>query len=209
MIISTDFLRKLVEFMEKTPEAGVVKGRQALTPGLNWLATLELYSRSAGRMVDYQSKKGRFKVIGTAGALYRLKAANQVGGFDPKLRRYNEDWDIELKMRKAGWTMHTLGVSYLDYERGGMTWSALWTKYWIRGYYTTYFLKKNKGLIKHFRMFPPAAFVSGIFNSRTIFKMTGKKLAFLLPFQSAFKMSAWYMGFMRSRMDSYDQKLQS
>jgi glycosyltransferase involved in cell wall biosynthesis len=203
MIIAPVFLRKLVEFMEKNPQVGIVKGRQALVPGRNLLATLESYSRTAGRMVDYQSQRGMFKALGTAGALYRLKAIAQVNGFDPELKRYNEDWDAELRLRKAGWLMHTLDVSYLDYERHGLTWKALWRRYWLRGYYTWPFLQKYKGLIKHYRMFPPASFVSGLLSSIRLFRLTQKKSVFLMAFQSSFKMVAWYVGFFRSKLDSY------
>jgi len=203
MSLSRNFLRKLVDFMEENQKAGIVKGRQALEPGRNLLATLEAYSRAAGRMVDYQSSKGRFKAVGTGGALYRLKAVKSVGRFDESLKGYNEDWDIELRLRKAGWSMHTVAVTFHDYERYGLTWKALWSKYWLRGYYTHYFLHKNKGLIRHYRMFPPAASLSGLLSSFALFKLTGEKAVFLLPSQYAFKMTAWYLGFVRSHFDSH------
>jgi glycosyltransferase involved in cell wall biosynthesis len=206
MVLSRDFLNKLVKFMEKYPKAGIVKGKQALTPARNLLATLEVYSRAAGRMVDYQSKKGQFKVVGTGGALYRIKAVKQVGGFDNNLRGYNEDWDVELRMRKAGWSLHTVNATFYDYERYGLTWKSLWRRYWLRGYHTHYFLRKNKGMIKHYRMFPPAASLSGLLNSFTLFKLTRQRIVFLLAVQSAFKMTAWYVGFIRSHLDSYASK---
>lgn len=209
MVLSRDFLKKLVDFMERNPEAGIVKGRQALLPGRNVLATLEGYSRAVGRMVDYQSRKGRFKAIGTGGSLYRIKAVRQAGGFDENLRMYNEDWDFELRLRKAGWTLHTLNVIFYDYERYGLTWKSLWRRYWLRGYYTHYFLHKNRGMIKHYRMFPPAASVSGLLSSLTLFKLTRQKTVFLLPFQSTFKMTAWYVGFMRSHLDGYIPRFQA
>jgi glycosyltransferase involved in cell wall biosynthesis len=206
MTLSRDFLRKLVEFMEKTTNAGIVKGRQALSPGPNLLATLEGYSRAFGRMVDYESQKGRYKAVGTGGALYRIKAVKQVGGFDNNLKGYNEDWDVELRMRKTGWTRHTLKVTFHDYERYGLTWKSLWRRYWLRGYFTHTFLLKNEGMIKHYRMFPPAAALSGLLGSFTLFKLTRQKAVYLLPLESTFKMTAWYMGFLRSRFSSYGPK---
>ena len=200
MVISPVFLRKLVEFMEKNPRAGIVKGKQALLPGLNLLATLELFTRAAGRMVDYQSQKGLNKVVGTAGALYRTKAIAQLGGFDPELKYYNEDWDAEIRLSKAGWSRHTLDVTYHDYERHGLTWGSLWQKYWIRGYYTRPFLSKHEGLIKHYRMFPPAAFLAGLLSSFKLFRLTRKKAVFLIAFPKLFKMTAWYLGFFRHRV---------
>jgi glycosyltransferase involved in cell wall biosynthesis len=200
MIISPVFLRRLVDFMENNPRAGVVKGKQALLPAANLLATLESHSRAAGRMIDYQSQKGFSKVVGTAGALYRTKAIAEVGGFDPELKYYNEDWDAELKLREAGWSMHTLDVFYQDYERQGLTWKSLWCRYWLRGYHTGFFLQKHRGLIKHYRMLPNSAFLSGLLSSAKLFKLTRNKKVFLIPFQSFFKMTAWYVGFVRNRI---------
>lgn len=206
MVLSRVFLRKLVEFMEKNPKTGIVKGKQAMLPGRNLLATLELYSRAAGRMVDYQSQKGQFKVVGTGGALYRIEAVMKVGGFDQNLRGYNEDWDVELRLRKAGWLLNTVNVTFYDYERCGLTWRSLWSRYWLRGYHTHYFLHKNPGLIKHYRMFPPAAAISGVLSSFKLFKLTRQKAVFLMALPSAFKMTAWYIGFIMSHLDSYAPK---
>jgi len=206
MALSRDFLRKLVEFMEENPGAGIVKGRQALSPGFNLLATLEGYSRAFGRMVDYGLKNGRYKAVGTGGALYRIKAVKQVGGFDDNLRGYGEDWDVELRLTRAGWSRHTVDVAFLDYERYGLTSKSLWRRYWLRGYFTHYFLHKNSGMIKHYRTFPPAAALYGLVGSVTLFRLTRQKAVFLLPFESVFKMTAWYVGFLRSHFDSYAPK---
>jgi len=203
MVLSTDFVRKLVEFMEKHPKIGIAKGRQALKPGSNLLSTLETYSRAAGRMVNYQSEKGQFKSLGTGGSIYRKELIEQVSGFDENLRGYNEDWDIEIRARRAGWLLSTTDASFLDYERHGLTWKNLWRRYWLRGYFTHFFLHKNRGMLKHYRMFPPAAFVSGILQSFTLFKLKRQKAVFLLPVQSTFKMTAWYAGFLRSHSDRY------
>jgi glycosyltransferase involved in cell wall biosynthesis len=203
MVLSQGFVRKLVDFMDKNADVGIVKGRQALEAGKNLLATLETFSRAASRMVDYQSKKGRSKTLGTAGALCRTEVIRQVGGFDRNLKGYNEDWDIEIRVRGAGWSLCTIDAFYSDYERLGLTWKDLWKKYWLRGFYTHYFLHKKKGMVKLYRMIPPTAIISGILNAITLFKITHMKTVFLLPFQSMFKMTAWNIGFIRSHMNSY------
>ena len=203
MMLSNDFVRKLVEFMEQHPNVGIAKGKQALKPRKNLLATLEAYSRAAGRMVNYQSRKGRFKSLGTGGSIYRIEVIKQVGNFDENLRGYCEDWDFEIRARKAGWLLFTVDAFFLDYERYGISWKNLWRRYWLRGYYTHYFLHKNSGMLKHYRMFPPAAFLSGLLHAFTLFKKTSQKVVFLLPFESMFKMTAWYIGFIKSHLNSY------
>jgi len=206
MTISSDYVRKLVGFMEGHLNVGIAKGKQALKPGKGLLATLEAYSRAAGRMVDYQSKRGRLKSLGTGGAIYRIKVIEEVGGFDENLRGYCEDWDLEIRARKAGWALSTVDVYFLDYERCGLTWKQLWSRYWLRGYHTHYFLHKNSGMLKHYRMFPLAALIGGLLHAITLYKKTHQKVVFLLPIQSMFKMTAWYIGFIKSHFNRYAPK---
>ena len=204
MTLSGDFISKLVEFMKKNPKIGIAKGKQALQPGGNMLATLETYSRAVARMVDYQSEKARSKSLGTGGSMYRLGAIRQVGGFDENLKGYGEDQDIEIRVRTKGWLLATTDAKFLDYERYGLAWRSLWRRYWLRGYYIHYFLHKNRGLLKHYKMFPLAASLSGLLHAHILFKMTHDKAIFLLPLQYLFKVSAWYFGFMRSHINGYE-----
>lgn len=198
MVISRDYVSKLFEFMERHPEVGIAKGKQAMVSGGNLLATLESHSRAAGKLVDYNLKKAVTKVLGTSGSIYRAEAIRQVGGFDEDLKGYCEDWDAEVKVRAAGWGLSTTDAKYTDYERQRLTWKNLWQRYWLRGYYTHYFLHKNRRLIKHYKMFPPASFVAGLLYASKLFKLTYRKMVFLLPFQHVFKYTAWYFGFLRS-----------
>lgn len=209
MVVSRDFVRKLVGFMEQHPKVGIAKGKQSLERGGNFLATLEAYSRAVSRMVDYQSEKARSKALGTGGAIYRIEAVKQVGAFDENLKGYGEDSDIEIRMRANGWLLTTIDAKFSDYERYGLSWKSLWSRYWCRGYYTHYFLHKNNRLLKHYRMLPPIAFLTGFLHASTLFKLTNEKKVFLLPLQYLFKMSAWYIGFMRSHTNSYEPRFQT
>lgn len=204
MVLSRDYVRKLVELMEKHHEIGIAKGKQTLELVGNLLAILEAYSRAAGRMVDYQSEDTYSKALGTGGSIYRIKTIFQIGGFDENFRGYGEDWDFEIRARAAGWSLFAINVIFSDYERKGLTWNILWRRYWLRGYYHHYFLHKNSGSIKHYRMIPPVAFLAGLLHAHILFKLTHKKVIFLLPFQYVFKTTAWYFGFIRSHLDSYE-----
>lgn len=202
MILSKNFVRRQVEFMKQHPGVGIAKGKLALKSMNNTLATLETFSRAASKMVDFQSKNAYSKTLGTSGSIYRTQVIKQVGGFDKDFTGYCEDWDIETKVREAGWLLMTTNAEYLDYERHGITWKTLWRRYWRRGYDTHYFLHKHPGLIRHYKMFPPAAFLAGLLHAHKLFKLTGKKVVFLLPFQYSYKMTAWYIGFIKGHMRS-------
>lgn len=209
MVLARDYVERLFDYMEKHDEVAVAKGKQALEPGANLLATLEGFSRAASRMVDYGSPKTRSKALGTGGAMYRIEAIEQAGWFDEKLKGYGEDSDIEIRIRAAGWKLAVINTRFLDYERHALTWKSLWNRYWLRGYYTHYFLHKNEGLLKHYKMLPPAAFMTGLLQANTLFRSTRMNVVFLLPFQYLFKMTGWNIGFMESHLKSYqpEQKL--
>jgi GT2 family glycosyltransferase len=206
MLLSGDYVRRLVEFMEEHPEIGIAKGRYSLKSGSNLLGTIEAYSRAVGKMVDYSSEKAQSKVLGTAGCIYRTETAKQVRGFDESMTGYGEDWDMEIRIRKAGWVFNTVNVYYSDHERCGVTWKNLWKRYWLRGYYSHFFLHKHRGLIELYKMLPPMGFLAGVFDSRKLFRLTGNATVFFLPVQNMSKMIAWDVGFLESHLNSYQPR---
>ena len=205
MSFSKNFMSGLVNFIEQHPKVGIVKGTQALDSGGNLLATLETYSRAASRMRDYTSEKAQFKSLGTGGAIYRVETINQVGGFNERILGYGEDFDIEYRIRKAGWLLSTTDVQFRDYERGKVSWKDLWCKYIKRGYDAHSFTRERKSHVNVYAMLPPGAFLAGLLNSFKIYKKINKKAAFLLPLQYVFKMSAWCLGFIKA--SSYSKRI--
>jgi len=202
MAFSKDFMSKLVKFIEQHPKSGIVKGNLSLESGENLLATLETYSRAANIMRDYASEKAQFKAFGTGGAIYRVEAINQVGGFNDRISGYGEDFDIEYRIRKAGWLLSPTDVQFRDYERGKVSWKDLWCKYIKRGYDSYRFTRERKRHLNVYAMLPPGAFLAGLFNSFKIYKKINKKVAFLLPLQYVFKLSAWCVGFIKASSNS-------
>ena len=203
MFLEKEFVTKLVAFMDRRLDVGIAKGKQALEASSSWLGTLETFARAASRMVDYESKKARNKALGTGGAIYRVAALKRAGGFDENLRGYGEDADVERRIRASGYLLSTVDTKFLDYERCGLTWKALWERYWLRGYCTHYFLHKNKGTLKPYKMLPFTAVVAGLLQASMLYKLTSRKVVFLLPLQYLFKMTAYNLGYLRSHSDNY------
>jgi glycosyltransferase involved in cell wall biosynthesis len=199
MVMSKDFVRKQVEFMEDNPDVGITKGKIELTSGANWIGTLEIYSRAASKMVDFNDVKSDANTMGTSGCIYRVKAIKQAGGFDESIKGYGEDYDAEYRIRMVGWLLRTTNVQYRDYERHGVSWKDLWSKYFRRGYDTYHFLIRKRKRIGIHKMLPPAAFLAGFLYSLTIYKLTRQKVVFLLPLQHTFKMFAWCLGYIHGR----------
>ena len=209
MVISKCFVKTLMNFMEKHDEAAIVKGKHNLDSEIDMISTLEVYSRAERRVVNFQSTKSKFSPLGTGGALYRVDVARQVGGFDGNLKYYGEDWDIELRIRDAGWSLCVINVNFFDGERSGLNWGGLWKKYWIRGYYAHYFFHKNRNVYKKYAVFPLAAAFGGLLRSRKVYRRIHRKFIFLLPFHSYFKMTAWCIGYLKSHFASYEPCMQN
>jgi glycosyltransferase involved in cell wall biosynthesis len=206
MVLAPGYIKKLVDFMDANHQFAITKGRQGLKKGANLLATTELMSRAAGRMIDYTSERNRYKALGTGGSIYRTEALKQAGRFDPNLRGYGEDQDLELRIKKYGWKLTTADVTFQDYERQKLTWKNLYRRYYLRGYFSHYFLHKNPGVIRITNMLPPMAFIAGLFQAQKLFRITHIKSTYLVPFHNALKMLPWYIGFIDSHLDSYQPR---
>ena len=204
MILERGYVQKQVDFLKDHPGIGVAKGVQALEPAANLLATLEMYSRAVGKMIDFTNAKTRPMALGTGGAIYRIGALKEAGGFDENLRGYGEDLDIELRLRSLNYLLSTNEAKYFDYERLGLTWHSLWRRYWRRGYCSHYFYHKHRGLFKSYKNSVFASFLLGLFHARKLFKLTGKKAFFFLPFVYGFRSVAWNGGFIESHLKSYE-----
>lgn len=200
MVLSRDFVRRQVEFMERNPSIGIAKGKYALSSGPSLASTLEIYSRAADKMTDFNMNKS--KSMGTGACIYRLEAVRQAGGFDENLKGYGEDWDIECKVREAGWSLQTTPAEWRDYERFGLSYKTLWHRYVKRGHDLYYFCRRNQGLLKFYRMLPPAGFLAGLRDAIIIYGILGSKIVFLLPFHHMFKTTAWCWGFLNAHTKS-------
>jgi len=197
MTISKEYVPEQVRFMSHNPTVGIVKGTESIEPSENLVATLETYSRAASRMVDYSSDSGKLKSLGAGGSICRFEALRQVGGFDPKITGYGEDFDVERRIRRAGWQLATIEVQFRDHERGKLSWKDVWRRYTIRGIDMCKISPKWGQVLQLPYILPPSAFLAGFLHSLKIYRLTRRKAAFLLPLQYVFKMTALCLGLMR------------
>ena len=202
MVLSRDYVRRQVEFMEQNPNTGIAKGRYELSQGPSLASTLEILSRAADKMTDFN--KNKTKSMGTGASIYRIHAVKQAGGFDNNIKGYGEDWDIECRIRDAGWLLQTTQAQWRDYERKGLSYKELWHRYVKRGNDLYHFCRKNKGLIKFYRMLPPAGLLAGLRDAMVIFRILPRKVVFLLPFHHMLKTTAWCWGFLGAKLTNSD-----
>lgn len=138
-IVRGDALSRLVDFMRKEPEAGVV-GASLLnrdgTPQKSyatfpsfWFETafaFGLDSRSAFSSWFYpqpDSKSDWVRSDCVAGAAFMLKRStlDTVGFFDEKFFMYSEEIDLQFRVKKAGWGNYLLRSAHISHLGGAST----------------------------------------------------------------------------------------
>ena len=199
-IISQNYIEENVRFMNSHHNVGIAKGVIAPYKGSNWLATLE----NTASLAFNHKHGGKFttKLPGTAGSVYKVKAARQVGGFDEGLYGATEDMDLAYRMQSRGWRIYKTKVLYqIIYNERFMD---VWNKNFWYGYGAHSTLHKHKELSEIlYKSTPIAGFLEGLLLSLTGYKLTHKKSVFLLPIFFSIKRTAFCIGFMMSHIKKF------
>lgn len=194
MRLTKSFLMKQVEFMDKTANAAIAKGKYGMHPKAGLAATLE----NIEFVVDsskYMGKINSYVPLGTSGCIYRVKAIRQVKGFDTSLRGVGEDMDAEYRVKSAGWSLYVNhSAVFLEVRRE--SWGSLWREYLWHGNGARNLYGKNSKVISLGKMFPPYAILTECMRSVFAYKLTSRKVVFLLPLHWVFKRAAWLLGFL-------------
>jgi len=198
MILPKDYVRKMIRFMEENPRVGIAGGRFAPYHGSNLVEMLENIA-----YVAYSAKYGKKakNLPGTGGAIYRVEAIKEVGGFDQHITGSAEDIDAALRIKSAGWLVcRDVAVFYEGVEK---TWKELWDKYFWHGYGGHFTFHKHRSDVKIYWMVPPITFLVGLMYSAVAYKLTHRKIFFLLPLHYTFKRIAWCLGFLKAHINGY------
>ena len=199
MVLSRDFVREQVMFMEKNPSVGIGKGRYGMYVQANLLETLENMEFVATNF--RRGGKTDSTPLGAGGSIYRLEAIRQVGGFDPNITGSGEDHDAEYRVRAAGWLLDT--TSAVFYERRRKTRKSLWDEYFWHGRSGPYLLGKSRRISNLYKFWPPVVFAIEFCRIARAYKLTRRKAALLLPLHYTFKRTAWILGFLKVLLEKW------
>lgn len=198
MVLPGDYVEKQFNFMEKNSKVGVAKAAYGIIPNVNLVALLENMS--------FIAENSRYE-CGTGGSIYRIEALRQAGYFDSRLRLAGEDHNAVSKINAAGWLLERSPAVF--YERPRTSWKKLWSKYFNWGYGLHEACRQNHNLIILYEMTPFAGLISGFRRSLIAYRLTKNKLAFLLPVQFVFKLSAWCFGYMKGCINVNREKFEA
>lgn len=201
MVLPKDHVRKQVEFMERNSKVGIAKAKHKVLPTENIVAFLEHIPFA---IYDATPEILDSKLPGTGGAIYRVSAIRQVHGFDDNLKYAGEDQDAAYRVKKAHWLIAQSPASF--HEIRVQAWDKLWRKYIWYGYGNHDLYLKNKEIFSLYRVNPIASFIAGILYAFNAYKLTKRKSLVLLPFHFFLKMTAWYIGFTKARIEYLSRK---
>jgi glycosyltransferase involved in cell wall biosynthesis len=195
--LTKHYLIQQYEFMEANQTVGIAGGTVGLLDHKNLVAYLE----NLGFTVYSHRKRRRDNLPGTGGAICRVKALRQIGGFDEKIKGSGEDIDLAYRIKLTGWVV--VRDKALFYAGSKSSWKSLWKKYCWHGFGAHYVLHKDMGIISLVMMSPIVTLSSSIFSSINAYKIVRKRIVFLLPIHALFKNLAWWFGYYKGHFEKY------
>lgn len=199
MMLTRDHVRKQVEFMDRNPNVGIAGGKFKRYLGENLVATLDSIEWEVVDHIYGRKATTRPVLHRAGGCIYRVKAIRQVRGFDESITGALEDLDAEYRIGEIGWLTY-FTTDAVFHDRRKETLKTLWSENFWYGYGSHYFLHKYTKRVSAF------SFFEGLHRSFVAYKLTHRKLVFLLLFQSFFKNIAWFFGFTKAHIDGYGHK---
>jgi glycosyltransferase involved in cell wall biosynthesis len=194
MILPKDHVRKQVAFMQTNPKVAIACARFYGLPDKDLLVVLQNLEWVAINYINKSKTNTSLAVCG--GAIYRTEAIRQAGGFNTEIIGAGEDEELEWKVSSLGWEVRK-GTDAHYFEKRKKGWKAIWNQFFWYGYGKHYLLHKKKTEVK------PSKLLEGFVLSIIAYRLTGRKVAFLLPIQFYFKRIAWYFGFVKAHLKGY------
>lgn len=199
VVLTQDYVRKQVEFMERHPSVAIGRARYGIWPESGPIAYLE----NIPFVVETQkyTEDLPLGICGTEGAIHRVNAMRQVGGFDVNIKGAAEDTDLASRILAKGWKARTTDATF--YELCRESWKDLWDEYSWWGFGGHFGYHKTKELGLPFKMSPLGGFLAGCLRFPSAYKLTHRKLLFMLPVHYTIKRLAFCYGFTKAHQRGY------
>lgn len=198
LVLSKDFVRNQLAFMENNPNVGAAEGIYLQVQQKN----------SLGRFVGARYiRDSRYpKTIGTGGAIFRLKALESVGGFDSRMGA-QEDVDISRRLTKAGWLLAANNSAGLYAKHPLTSLTALWRKNRWYGYGNHYQFHKYNDHSLIMIYFPPLVLWGAIKISYLTYRVTKRKGDFVFSIFYSLSLLAHHIGFIQAHLDGHGHSI--
>lgn len=192
--IFDDFVQKHVSFMEKNPNVGIAFGRPMYQEGplISTLRNLHHYVEGG--------------LVGNDATIYRFEALKLVGGFDVNIKGASEDRDLITRIRRKGWQISNNEKARFFHDSRENIRDFLNERVWF-GYGDHYFNHKHRNVQSVWRMLWIGQFAYFLRSSFKAYRLTRRKISFLIPLLMALGNIAWWVGFFKGHMNGYGHKV--
>jgi glycosyltransferase involved in cell wall biosynthesis len=203
MTLPPDYVANQVSFMETHPQVGIAGGKYNVHIGHGLVADLENIVYAVDSVYGQQrAGSSKFGYLpGAEGAIYRVSAVRQVGGFDTKINGAAEDTEMAYRVRARGWDLAVTDEKFTESTR--MDWPSLWSQYVWYGRGGHFIYHKDPGSLSLIKMSPIGGLMAGILRSPGAYMLTHKTSFFLLPMHYTYKRLAWFFGFCDAHLNGY------
>ena len=194
IILSNNYAKQLVDFMNEHPNVAISVGSLGIMQDDNWIALLE----TIGYVIESLKKQGKatLTLLGTKASILRTRAIRMIGGFDTNIKGAQEDVDVAEKLQLAGWKFFIINAVF--YEMQKKTWNALWKRHFWYGYGLHFVKHKNVE-----RNILTSKSNDWIILSSLAYKLTYRKVVFLMPLNFLFRKISLIFGFFMAHLDGY------
>lgn len=205
MMLTPNYLENQVSFMEQNPDVGIAGGTYMLHIGHGLAADLENIAYAVDSVYGRPGRASKYGFLpGAEGAIYRVEAVRQVGGFDIHINGAAEDTDLAYRVKAKGWQLAMTQERFTESTRA--SWQSLWNQYVWYGRGGHYIFHKDSRSVNLLQMSPMAGFVAGILRSPGAYLLTHNSTFFLLPMHYTYKRIAWFCGFCNAHLNGYGHK---
>jgi glycosyltransferase involved in cell wall biosynthesis len=187
----SDFVKSHVEFMEENPGIGVAFGTPMHQEGTSLVAAIwSLCDCVVGGSV------------GNDATIYRSEVLRQVGGFDTKIKGAGEDRELIARFRLNGWPV-SVNETARYFHKHRENFRGFWVEQSWFGYGDHYVSHKDKNGKPKWHNLPIGSFVYGLRIAVKAYRLTHRKISFLIPVQLVLAKISWWYGFIRGHLEGY------
>jgi glycosyltransferase involved in cell wall biosynthesis len=195
LVLTKDYIRNQVEFMEKNKKLGAARGfynKFSAKPLLNILD------------YDFSSNQSKPLIqINTGGSIFRLRAIENVNGFDVLIKGAGEDLDISHRISEAGWILEINKLAGFHHKYSPATFKDLLKRNSWYGYGNHFLWHKYRDLRLILNYFPPFALLGGLKMARMMYLGSRMKRTFLFCVLYSLSMTVSSFGFIHAHLDGY------
>jgi glycosyltransferase involved in cell wall biosynthesis len=201
-ILSQNYVRKQINFMEKNPEVGITSGLVGFLEN-NMILNLELVPFMVDHLLFEKPRSHIWKtkkLPGTGATTFKVEALRGINGFDKRFTIAGEDMDAVKRIENDNWAIKLNNAIYYE-KKGGMSRiTDVLNKHFWYGYGSYRFYRKDRTIVSFSRMTPIAGIMTGLFYSISAYEFFSKRCVFLLPLLFFIKNTAWCIGFAKGQL---------